>query len=158
MTPHISQFMLFSYIAIFFHLIFITLAQFDNYIIHMNISTMPKVFSTHHTWYQSTLSFAIENSQLTSTNNLNSPISSKLIYTYTHAMNGFSANLSPKEHESLKNSPGYISSILDLPLKLDTTHSPQFLGLNPNIGAWHDSNFGKDVIIGLIDTGVWAKS
>ncbi|KAK2406739.1 subtilisin protease SBT3 [Trifolium repens] len=158
MTPHISQFMLFSYIAIFFHLIFITLAQFDNYIIHMNISAMPKVFSTHHTWYQSTLSFAIENSQLISTNNLNSPISSKLIYTYTHAMNGFSANLSPKEHESLKNSPGYISSILDLPLKLDTTHSPQFLGLNPNIGAWHDSNFGKDVIIGLIDTGVWPES
>ncbi|KAK2353465.1 subtilisin protease SBT3 [Trifolium repens] len=119
---------------------------------------MPKAFSNHHTWYQSTLSSALENSQLTTTNNLGSPISSKLIYTYTHVMNGFSANLSPKEHESLKNSPGYISSIRDLNMKLDTTHSPQFLGLNPNIGAWHDSNFGKDVIVGLIDTGVWPES
>ncbi|GAU33611.1 hypothetical protein TSUD_359910 [Trifolium subterraneum] len=125
----------------------------------MNISAMPKEFSTHHTWYQSTLSSSLEKLQLTTTtNNLNSPISSKLIYTYTHAMNGFSANLSPKEHESLKNSPGYISSILDLPLKVDTTHSPQFLSLNPNIGAWHDSDFGKDVIVGLIDTGVWPES
>jgi subtilisin family serine protease len=139
-------------------MIFITLAQYDNYIIHMNLSAMPKAFSNHHTWYQSTLSSALENSQLTTTNNLGSPISSKLIYTYTHVMNGFCANLSPKEHESLKNSPGYISSIRDLNMKLDTTHSPQFLGLNPNIGAWHDSNFGKDVIVGLIDTGVWPES
>ncbi|GAU33618.1 hypothetical protein TSUD_359990 [Trifolium subterraneum] len=124
----------------------------------MNLSAMPKAFSTHHTWYHSTLSSVLENSQLTTTNNLNSQISSKLIYTYTHAMNGFSANLSPKEHESLKNSLGYISSIPDLPLKIDTTHSPQFLGLNPNNGAWHDSNFSKDVIIGLIDSGVWPES
>ncbi|CAJ2663148.1 unnamed protein product [Trifolium pratense] len=158
MTPHFYQCILFSYITIFFQLIFVTLAQYDNYIIHMNLLAMPKAFSNHHTWYQSTLSSALENPQLTTTNNLNSPISSKLIYTYTHAMNGFSANLSPKEHESLKNSPGYISSIKDLHMKLDTTHSPQFLGLNPNIGAWHDSNFGKDVIVGLIDTGIWPES
>ncbi|GAU33619.1 hypothetical protein TSUD_360000 [Trifolium subterraneum] len=157
MAPHISQCSLFSYITLF-HLIFITLAQSDNYIIHMNLSDMPKAFSTHHTWYHSTLSSVLENSQLTTTNNLNSQILSKLIYTYTHAMNGFSANSSPKEHESLKNSLGYISSIPDLPLKIDTTHSPQFLGLNPNKGAWHDSNFGKDVIIGFIDTGVWPES
>ncbi|XP_045790909.1 subtilisin-like protease SBT3 [Trifolium pratense] len=157
MAPHISQCTLFSYISLF-HFIFITLAQSDNYIIHMNLSAMPKAFSSHHTWYLSTLSSALENSQLATTDNHNSPISSKLIYTYTHAMNGFSANLSPKEYESLKNSLGYISSIPDLPLKLDTTHSPQFLGLNPNKGAWHDSNFGQDVIIGLVDTGVWPES
>jgi len=124
----------------------------------MNLSAMPKAFSTHHTWYRSTLSSALENPQLTTTNNLNSPISSKLIYTYTHVINGFSANLSPKEHESLKNAPGYISSIRDLHMKMDTTHSPQFLGLNPSIGAWHDSKFGKDVIVGVIDTGVWPES
>ncbi|KAL5062495.1 hypothetical protein RYX36_024232 [Vicia faba] len=120
---------------------------------------MPKPFTNHHTWYQSTLSSALQNSQFTTTtNNLNSLISSKFIYTYTHVMNGFSANLSPKEHELLKTSPGYISSIPDLPVKLDTTYSPQFLGLNPNKGAWHDSDFGIDVIIGVIDTGVWPES
>ncbi|GAU33617.1 hypothetical protein TSUD_359980 [Trifolium subterraneum] len=124
----------------------------------MNLSAMPKAFSNHHTWYQKTLSSALENPQLTTTKNLNSPISSKLIYTYTHAMNGFSANLSPKEHESIKNSFGYISSIPDLLLKLDTTHSPKFLGLNPYKGAWPASDFGKDIIVGVIDTGVWPES
>ncbi|PNX90509.1 subtilisin-like protease-like protein, partial [Trifolium pratense] len=73
-------------------------------------------------------------------------------------MNGFSANLSPEEHEALKISPGYISSIPDLSLKLDTTHSPKFLGLNPYKGAWPASDFGKDVIVGVIDTGVWPES
>ncbi|KAL5062492.1 hypothetical protein RYX36_024229 [Vicia faba] len=73
-------------------------------------------------------------------------------------MNGFSANLSPQDHESLKNSHGYISSMPDLPLKLDTTHTPQFLGLNPYKGAWPASEYGKDIIVGVIDTGVWPES
>ncbi|PNX75366.1 subtilisin-like protease-like protein [Trifolium pratense] len=73
-------------------------------------------------------------------------------------MNGFSASLSLEEHEALKISSGYISSIPDLPLKFDTTHSPQFVGLNPYKGAWPTSDFGKDVIIGVIDSGVWPES
>ncbi|WJX86725.1 hypothetical protein P8452_68998 [Trifolium repens] len=129
-----------------------TLAHSDNYIIHMNLSMMPKVFSNQHNWYESTLS------QVTTTNNILKSTSSKIIYTYNNVMNGFSANLSPEEHEALKNSAGYVSSIPDLPLKLDTTHSPQFLGLNPYKGAWAASDFGKDVIVGVIDTGVWPES
>nr|KYP55861.1 Subtilisin-like protease [Cajanus cajan] len=73
-------------------------------------------------------------------------------------MNGFSANLSPKELEALKRSPGYISSIPDLSAKLDTTYSPQFLGLNPNVGAWPVGKFGEDVIVGMVDTGIWPES
>ncbi|XP_045799086.1 subtilisin-like protease SBT1.9 [Trifolium pratense] len=145
MTPH----MLLCYLTTLFHLIFITLAQTDNYIIFMNISVMPKPFLTQHTWYISTLSSALENPQL---------ISSKLIYTYTHVINGFSVNLSPKEHQALTNSPGYISSVKDLQMKLDTTYSPQFLGLNPKVGAWPDSEFGKGIVIGLVDTGIWPES
>ena len=149
MASNISVYLLFSYITSL-HLI-LTLAHSDNYIIHMDLSAMPKAFSNENSWYESTLS------QVT-TNNLNNPTFSKIIYTYTNVMNGFSANLSPKEHEALKTSPGYISSTPDLPLKLDTTHSPQFLGLNPNKGAWPASDYGKDVIVGVIDTGVWPES
>ncbi|KEH18578.1 subtilisin-like serine protease [Medicago truncatula] len=117
----------------------------------MDLSAMPKVFSNKNSWYESTLS------QVT-TNNLNNPTFSKIIYTYNNVINGFSANLSPEEHEALKTSPGYISSMPDLPLKLDTTHSPQFLGLNSYKGAWPASDYGKDVIVGMIDTGVWPES
>ncbi|TQE10679.1 hypothetical protein C1H46_003582 [Malus baccata] len=73
-------------------------------------------------------------------------------------MNGFSASLTASELEALKSSPGYISSVKDLPVKKDTTHTSQFLGLNSKSGAWPFANYGKDVIIGLVDTGVWPES
>lgn len=124
----------------------------------MDLSAMPKPFSNQHSWYLATLSSALDNSQVTTNHILNSYISSKHIYTYTNVMNGFSASLSPLELEALKNSPGYISSIRDLPVKPDTTHSPQFLGLNPFVGAWPETGYGKDVIVGVVDTGVWPES
>ncbi|XP_027337357.1 subtilisin-like protease SBT1.9 [Abrus precatorius] len=156
MATNISLCVCFSYIIVF-HLIS-TLAQPDNYIIHMDISAMPKAFSSHHSWYESTLSTSLDNSQVTTNDNNHNTASSKLIYTYNNVMNGFSANLSPKELEALKSSLGYISSMPDLPAKLDTTHSPQFLGLNPNEGVWPASKFGEDVIVGLVDTGIWPES
>jgi len=134
-------------------------AQSNNYIIHMDASAMPKAFSSQHAWYLSTLSSALANARTSNYNDIKTPhASSKLIYTYTNAMNGFSAKLSPEEFEALKISPGYISSVPDLPGKLHTTHSPEFLGLNPNTGAWPAGKFGEDVIVGLVDTGIWPES
>ncbi|KAL5558829.1 hypothetical protein UlMin_035040 [Ulmus minor] len=136
-------------------------SQSDNYIIHMDLSAMPKAFADHHSWYSSTLSSLLKTSKLTKTTTTTTTslsLSSKLIYSYTHVVNGFSANLSPSELEALKASPGYISSFRDLPVKVDTTHSSKFLGLNPNSGTWPASHYGKDVIVGVVDTGVWPES
>ncbi|CAI9753823.1 unnamed protein product [Fraxinus pennsylvanica] len=130
------------------------LAESDTYIVHMDLSSMPKAFSSHHNWYLTTLA-SISNSIETSTDFVSS---SKLVYAYTNVMNGFSATLSPSELESLRNSPGYVSSVKDTSVKVDTTHSYQFLGLNSNQGAWPDSDYGKDVIIGVVDTRVWPES
>ncbi|KAM7264966.1 hypothetical protein ACFE04_002649 [Oxalis oulophora] len=118
----------------------------------MDISSMPKAFSAHHSWYHATLSSLSE-----STTKLTSS-SSRLIYTYTHVVHGFCAKLSPDELEALKASPGYVYSVKDRPVIRDTTHSPTFLKLNPKYGAWPASRFGHDVIIGLVDTGVWPES
>ncbi|KAK1586387.1 hypothetical protein Q3G72_002088 [Acer saccharum] len=112
----------------------------ETYIIHMDISAMPKAFSGHHSWYMSMLSS-----------------SSKHIYTYTDSIHGFSAILTSSELESLKNSPGYVSSTRDHPLKVHTTHTPQFLGLSSSSGAWPASNYGEGVIIGVVDTGIWPE-
>lgn len=40
-------------------------------------------------------------------------------------------------------------------LALQTTHSPNFLGLHQNFGLWKDSNYGEGVIIGIVDTGIF---
>ncbi|RVW49785.1 Subtilisin-like protease SBT4.8 [Vitis vinifera] len=42
--------------------------------------------------------------------------------------------------------------------KLHTTHSPKFLGLEKNSGAWPEGKFGEDMIIAILDTGVWPES
>ncbi|GFP98806.1 subtilisin-like protease sdd1 [Phtheirospermum japonicum] len=39
--------------------------------------------------------------------------------------------------------------------QLSTTRSPSFLGLHQGTGLWNQSNGGKGVIIGVIDTGVF---
>ncbi|KAH7567440.1 hypothetical protein JRO89_XS07G0074100 [Xanthoceras sorbifolium] len=122
----------------------------------MDLSAMPKAFSGQHSWYSATLQSVSATTTTTTTTNVRS--SSKLLYSYNHVINGFSASLTPAEHEAVKSSPGYISSIRDLPVKPDTTHSSQFLGLSSKSGAWAVSKFGQDVIIGVVDTGIWPES
>ncbi|OMO74666.1 hypothetical protein COLO4_26539 [Corchorus olitorius] len=132
-----------------------TLAQSDNYIVHMDLSAMPKAFSGQQSWYLATLSSLSAN--LVAKTNA-AIASSKLLYSYNHVVHGFSASLTPEELEALKKAPGYVSSIRDRTITVDTTHSYKFLGLNYDSGAWPVSDFGKDVIIGVIDTGVWPES
>lgn len=137
-----------------------TLSQPENYIVHMDLSVMPKAFSGQYHWYLSTLAsiFDVSDSSTTRATSATLTASSKLLYSYTHVINGFSASLTPSELEVLKNSPGYISSIKDLPVKQDTTHSPKFLGLTPQSLAWKVSNYGEGIIIGLVDSGVSPES
>ncbi|KAM3289589.1 hypothetical protein P3S67_017877 [Capsicum chacoense] len=127
-------------------------SQSETYIIYMDLSSMPKAFSSHHSWYLSTIASASDSSNIGSDNR------NSLVYTYTNAIHGFSASLSPSEIEVIKNSLGYLASTRDMTVKIDTTHTSQFLGLNSNSGAWTESNYGKDVIVGLVDTGIWPES
>ncbi|RXH91680.1 hypothetical protein DVH24_020703 [Malus domestica] len=94
-----------------------TFAQSQNYIIHMDSSMMPKAFSDHHSWYVATLHSTLGKfTPITAGTSSSSALSSKLIYSYTHVMNGFSASLTASELEALKSSLGYISSVKDLPV------------------------------------------
>ncbi|KAK4726179.1 hypothetical protein R3W88_031096 [Solanum pinnatisectum] len=134
----------FCFLAILFPF---TKSKSETYIIHMDLSAMPKAFSSHHSWYLSTLASISDSSNHGS-----------LVYAYTNAIHGFSASLTPSELQVIKKSQGYLSSTKDMTVKIDTTHTSQFLGLNSNSGAWPKSDYGRDVIIGLVDTGVWPES
>lgn len=127
-------------------------AQSDTYIIHMDRSAMPKAFSDHHSWFLATISSISDTAESTFTK------TSKHIYTYTSSVHGFSASLTESELEALKKSPGYISSTRDRQMKVHTTHTSEFLGLSPSSGAWPAANYGEDIIIGLVDTGIWPES
>ncbi|KAL8225833.1 hypothetical protein R6Q57_018390 [Mikania cordata] len=134
----------------------LVLANTETYIVHMDLSAMPKSFSTHHAWFSATLQSIT--TVATTTTTATSASSPKLVYSYPNAINGFTAVLTPSELELIKHTPGYLCAIKDTTVQLDTTHSAQFLGLNSKSGAWPVTSYGKDVIVGVVDTGIWPES
>ncbi|KAL0360861.1 UNVERIFIED_CONTAM: Subtilisin-like protease SBT3 [Sesamum radiatum] len=130
-------------------------AERSTYIVHMDKSFMPKAFSSHHYWYSSMLQSAKSVAQ-TSLDRDN--LETKLVYTYDNAFHGFSAVMSKPEVEALKKSPGFLSAYPDGVVIPDTTHTYKFLSLNTATGLWPASQYGKDVIIGVVDSGVLPES
>ncbi|KAK4490111.1 hypothetical protein RD792_000768 [Penstemon davidsonii] len=128
-------------------------AQYETHIVYMDSTVKPKIFSSDHSWYTTLLGSVSETTSSVSTTS-----SSKMVYAYTKSINGFSALLSPNELEALKTTPGYVHSVKDTSVKLHTTHSYKFLGLDLDHGLWPVSNYGNDVIIGVVDSGVWPES
>ncbi|WOL05784.1 hypothetical protein Cni_G14515 [Canna indica] len=85
--------------------------------------------------------------------------SSRLLYSYHSALEGFAARLTEDEAAALRVLPGVVSVRPDRRLELHTTYSYKFLGLNfAGGGAWSRSRFGQGTIVGVLDTGVWPES
>lgn len=80
------------------------------------------------------------------------------VHVYRHALHGFSARLTEEEVEVLRKREGVLAVHPDRVRKPQTTHTPEFLGLSESKGLWPYSDFGDDVIIGLLDTGLWPES
>uniref|UniRef100_A0ABS8RLU6 Uncharacterized protein n=1 Tax=Datura stramonium TaxID=4076 RepID=A0ABS8RLU6_DATST len=78
-----------------------------------------------------------------------------IIYSYHNVMKGFAARLTASQVKEMEKKQGFVSAQPQRILSLHTTHTPSFLGLQQNMGLWKDSNYGKGVIIGVIDTGIF---
>lgn len=79
-------------------------------------------------------------------------------YTYEHSFNGFSATLTTAQVNKLKNDPDVLNVWPNELLQLDTANTPAFLGLT-SPGGLHDlGTKGEDVIIGIVDSGVWPEN
>ncbi|XP_006841510.2 subtilisin-like protease SBT1.5 [Amborella trichopoda] len=114
------------------------------FIVRVQHDLKPTVFPTHEHWYKSMAS--------------SSPTAQNLIHLYHTVFNGFSAKLTPSQASQLSNHPAVLSLFEDRPRKLHTTRSPQFLGLSqePNT-ILPKSDYGSNLIIGVLDTGVWPE-
>ncbi|KAL3695422.1 hypothetical protein R1sor_009498 [Riccia sorocarpa] len=86
-----------------------------------------------------------------------------LVYVYKN-FNAFAAKLTPEQAALLAEREDVVSVIPNRKHHLHTTRSWEFLGLEdvngnvPKESLWAKSNYGKDVIIGVLDTGVWPES
>lgn len=114
----------------------------SSFIIHVSKSSKPDIYTCHHHWYSSILQ---------------SHPSSQHLYTYNHAVTGFSATLTPKQASSIRRIPGILSVLPDRVQQVHTTHTPTFLGLTDTFGLWPNADYADDVIIGVLDTGIWPE-
>ncbi|CAN8278534.1 unnamed protein product [Cochlearia groenlandica] len=112
-----------------------------NYIVHMNNTGMIVNISL---WHEASVR-AISHS-------------AQVIYSYRHAIEGFAARLTPEEAKSLLLQPGVISVFPEVSYTLDTTRSSLFLGLEDGQEHFGGNASANDVIVGIIDTGVWPES
>lgn len=123
------------------------------YIVQMDNSAMPLVFSNHLDWYSSKLNSLVAEQ---------SNDGERIIYTYQNAFHGLAAHLTDEEASQLAQDDAVLSLFPDTVYKLHTTRTPMFLGLNRDevveqVGS-RAQNLVHDVIVGVLDTGIWPES
>ncbi|KAI3968906.1 hypothetical protein MKW92_034608 [Papaver armeniacum] len=120
--------------------------QPENFIVHVLQLEKPSIFTSHHDWYTAALQSLPHSSH-----------PREILYIYTHVFHGFAARITPSQASHLLNLPGIVSILPEEIYQLETTRSPAFLGLSENYGLWPNSSYGEDVIIGVLDSGVWPE-
>lgn len=87
---------------------------------------------------------------------------SAMVYSYNHSFCGFAAKLNATHAETLSTMEGVVSVFKSKVLKLHTTRSWDFMGLNLDARLQgihsHRPKYGGGVIIGVIDSGIWPES
>jgi subtilisin family serine protease len=81
----------------------------------------------------------------------------KKLHSYGYVFNGFAAELTAAQAEKLAATSGVLAVTKDEARALDTSSTPDFLGLKAPGGAWSQTK-GEGVIIGIVDGGIWPES
>ncbi|XP_027353275.1 subtilisin-like protease SBT1.5 [Abrus precatorius] len=131
-----------SHMIIIMLLLLTTASGWDEkktFIVQVEEEAKPSIFPTQRHWYESSLHD-----------------SASIIHTYQTVFHGFSAKLSLLEAQRLQLLSHVVSVIPEQVRQLHTTRSPQFLGLKTadRAGLLKETDFGSDLVIGVLDTGI----
>nr|ACN40199.1 unknown [Picea sitchensis] len=120
----------------------------QSYIVYMDKSMKPEHFSLHQHWYTSLID------EVSGSNS--DPAA--MLYTYDTVTHGFAAKLTSTEAQAMENTDGCLAVFPDSVYRLHTTRTPDFLGLSSSHGLWPLSHYADDIIVGVLDTGIWPES
>ncbi|XP_020402986.1 putative subtilase family protein isoform X1 [Zea mays] len=89
-----------------------------------------------------------------------------IVYSYKHGFSGFAAKLTQPQAEELTKYPGVVSVKPNAYHHVHTTRSWDFLGMSygesPSLSSssrlLRKAKYGEDVIVGVIDSGIWPES
>ncbi|XP_024010520.1 subtilisin-like protease SBT3.10 isoform X2 [Eutrema salsugineum] len=83
-----------------------------------------------------------------------------IVYSYRHGFSGFAAKLTESQAQQLSELPEVVHVIPNTLYELTTTRTWDYLGLSPGTSKslQHKAKMGSQVIVGVIDTGVWPES
>ncbi|WP_373987026.1 S8 family serine peptidase [Duganella sp. BuS-21] len=88
--------------------------------------------------------------------------SAPVLHQYSVVLNGFTALLTDAEVRALRANSGVASITPDQPRRLLTSYTPTFLGLDQPGGLWSKAGgvagAGEDIIVGVIDSGIWPEN
>lgn len=80
-------------------------------------------------------------------------------YGYAYSFSGFAAKLTSRQAAALRADPAVVQVEKTQEVMMDTATTPEFLGLkDATNGLWTLGYKGEDIIIGILDSGIWPES
>ncbi|MDQ3067418.1 MAG: S8 family peptidase, partial [Actinomycetota bacterium] len=84
-------------------------------------------------------------------------VGAEKFYDYAYSFNGFAAKMNEQQAAKLASLTGVVNVSKDVLQQPTTSTTPTFLGLDqPGTGLWSTS-VGEDVVVGIVDTGIWPE-
>ncbi|XP_062211782.1 subtilisin-like protease SBT1.7 [Phragmites australis] len=121
--------------------------QRATYIVHMAKSAMPAEYADHGEWYGASL------------RSVSAGGAAKMLYSYDTVLHGFSARLTAQEASDMASRDGVLAVNPETRYELHTTRTPEFLGIaGDGQGLFPQSRTAGDIVVGVLDTGVWPES